>query len=191
MELFISPPNTTGVTQMLDQVNRNLHSQYREVKADLFTPNFIVNREVFMVILTEVWPSWTNDKFLVKADKRFGIAKDGLSVHLMQQDKFETAAKCIRSSNKKMDTADNLAISSPVGIRKGTAEYYKVKIENAQKVIARLNPSTPSLEEIGLLTIKKVIPKVKSANVRVTQYHGSMGGKMCWHLLQRQKKTKN
>ena len=39
---------------------------------------------------------------------------------------------------------------------------------------ARINTSTPSLEETGLLTIKKATPKEKSANVRVTQVHGSM-----------------
>lgn len=58
-----------------------------------------------------------------------------------------------------MATPDNLAISSPEEICKGTAEYYKAKLENGQDVIARLNTSTPSPEEIGLLTIKKVTPE--------------------------------
>ena len=47
-----------------------------------------------------------------------GDKKGETSVHLMQQDKFETAAKCIRLPDKKMATLDNLAISSPVGISK-------------------------------------------------------------------------
>ena len=58
-----------------------------------------------------------------------------------------------------MATSDNLAISSPEEICKGTAEYYKAKLENAQDVIARLNTSTPSPEEIGLLTINKATPE--------------------------------
>ena len=37
--------------------------------------------------------------------------------------------------------------------------------------------ATPLPEEIKLLTIKKVTPKEKSANVRVTQVHGSLEGK--------------
>ena len=48
MRLFISPPDTTGVTQMLDQVNQSLHSKYHEVKSDLFTASATVNREKFM-----------------------------------------------------------------------------------------------------------------------------------------------
>ena len=44
-------------------------------------------------------------------------------------------------------------------------------------MIARLKTSTPSLEEIGLQTIKKVTTKEKSANVRVTQVHGSKEAK--------------
>ena len=40
MGLFESPPDITGVTPMLDQVNQALHFQYPEIKADLFTPNY-------------------------------------------------------------------------------------------------------------------------------------------------------
>ena len=112
----------------------------------------------------------------MKAAKWDGITKEALSVHLMQQDKFETNAKCIRSPDKKMATPNNLAINSPVGMHKGTAEYYKAKLENAQEVIVRLNTSAP-LFQIGLLTIKKVTPNKNYANVRVTQVHTSMEGK--------------
>ena len=34
MRLFLSPLDTTGVTQMLDQVNLALHSRYHEVKSN-------------------------------------------------------------------------------------------------------------------------------------------------------------
>ena len=43
----------------------------------------------------------TNYKSFVKADRRVGIAKERLSVHLMQKDKFETAVKCLKSPEKK------------------------------------------------------------------------------------------
>ena len=52
------------MTQIFYQVNQALHSQYREVKADSFTPDSTVNREGFMTIHAEVWPSWTNYKSL-------------------------------------------------------------------------------------------------------------------------------
>ena len=60
----MSSPDTTKVTQIFYQVNQALHSQYREVKADSFTPDSTVNREGFMTIHAEVWPSWTNYKSL-------------------------------------------------------------------------------------------------------------------------------
>jgi len=50
-------------------------------------------------------------------------------------------------------------------------------LEKAQEIIARLQNSTPPLEEIGLLTVRKVTPKDVTKNVRVTQVHGSMEGK--------------
>ena len=95
MRLFISPPDTTGVTQMLDQVNHALHSKYREVKSDLFTANASVNREGSMAILADVCPTWTTRESLIKDGKRVGISNEGLSVDFMQQDKFEIASSCI------------------------------------------------------------------------------------------------
>jgi len=125
MKLFISPPDTTGVTQMLDQVNQSLHSKYREVKSDLFTAASTINREGFMTILADVWPTWTTRESLVKAGKRVGISKEGLSVNFMQQDKFQAAANCIAVSPSKLSTPDSSVITSPLSIRKGTANYYK------------------------------------------------------------------
>ena len=86
---------------MLDQVNQAPHSKYREVKSDLFTSNSTVNRERFMTILADVWPTSTTRESLIKAGKRVGISNEGLSVEFMQQDKFETAASCIESSPEK------------------------------------------------------------------------------------------
>ena len=189
MRLYISPPDTTGVTQMLDQVNQALHSQYREVKTDLFTPNSTVSREGFMTILSDVWPTWTNDKSLVRAAKRVGITKEGMSVHFMQQDQLETAAKCVKSPDK-ISTTEHVSIASPIGPRKKSAEYYEAKLAAAEEMIARLTKSTPSLEEVGLLTIKKVTPKEKSTSVRVTQVHGSMEGKNVLALATKIKEDK-
>ena len=178
MRLFISPPDTTGVTQMLDQVNQALHSKYREVKSDLFTANSTVNREGFMTILADVWPTWTTRESLIKAGKRVGISNEGLSVEFMQQDKFETAASCIESSPEKPSTPDSSVISSPLSIRKGSANYYKAKFERAQEIIVQLQNSTPPLKDIGLLTVKKVTPKVVTKNVRVSKYMDRWRGNM-------------
>ena len=37
--LFISPADTTGVTQYLDQLNKNLHHEYRKSKDSMFNCN--------------------------------------------------------------------------------------------------------------------------------------------------------
>ena len=100
-----------------------------------------------------------------------------LEFEFMQQDKFETAASCIESSPENLSTPDSSVIGSPLSIRKGSANYYKAKFERAQEIIAQLQNSTPPLEDIGLLTVKKVTPKDVTKNVRVTQVHGLMEGK--------------
>ena len=43
--LFLTPPDTTGVTQLLNQLNKNIHQEYEKKKAS--------NREAFMVILIQ------------------------------------------------------------------------------------------------------------------------------------------
>ena len=56
--MLIGPPNTTGVTELLDQINQSLHSQYRSQKKDLFTEDGTINREGFMRILENMWRNW-------------------------------------------------------------------------------------------------------------------------------------
>ena len=155
MRLFISPQDTKGVTQMLDQVNQALHSKYHEVKSNLFTANATVNREGFMTILADVWPTWTTKESLVKTGKHVGISKDGLSVEFMQHDKFETAVMCIETSPEKNSTPDTTSTCSLMGIQKGSFNYYKAKFEKAQEIIEQFQSTTPSLEDIDLPTVKK------------------------------------
>ena len=42
--LYIGPADTTGVTQLLDQINQNLHCEYRKAKPDLFTSAMTINK---------------------------------------------------------------------------------------------------------------------------------------------------
>ena len=93
--LFIGPPDTTGVTQLLDQINQSLHSQYRSHKKDLFAENGTINREGFVQILGKMWRKWAQPDAIVNASKRFGISVDGLDVDWMQGDEFARAELCI------------------------------------------------------------------------------------------------
>ena len=172
--LFIGPAFSTSVTQLLDQLNKNLHQQYRRSKDNLFNAFQSINREAFMVILAEIWPLWATQEGLMKAAKRVGITKEALDVNFMQKDKFETAASLIRGEEDTPSTPDPLRIISP-DKRKGSAEYYKRKFEQAQQIIHNLSERSLVLEEIpDLLTVKKVKPNPEKASVRVTQVHGSM-----------------
>ena len=110
MRLFISPPDIYNRCDINAGSGESspLHSKYREVKSDLFTANPTVNREGFMTILADVWPTWTTrESLMIKVVKRVGISSEGLSVEFMQQDKFETAASCIESSPEKLSTPDS------------------------------------------------------------------------------------
>lgn len=64
IHLFVGPPDTTGVTQLLDQVNHSLHHHYRQCKSKLFLNLMTINRYEFMETLGEVWPSWTSKEAL-------------------------------------------------------------------------------------------------------------------------------
>ena len=93
--MFLTPPDTTGITQLLDQVNKGLHHAYRNSKGELFDSNAKVEREGFMMVLGNMWPTWVSREALVNAGKRVGVGSEGLSVEYMQKDKFEQAALCM------------------------------------------------------------------------------------------------
>lgn len=86
--IFLGPPDTTGVTQVLDQMNANLHREYRKATSELIGHNNTINRAVFMEILTKVWPNWAPSDTIIKSAKRCGISAEGLDVEWMQKDKI-------------------------------------------------------------------------------------------------------
>lgn len=77
MHLFITPPDTTGVTQLHDQINQNLHCEYHNSKGELFSAECTVNRDGFMKKLADVWPRWANKLEIIKnAAKRVGVTME-------------------------------------------------------------------------------------------------------------------
>ena len=142
MFLFLGPPFTTSVTQLLDQLNQALHSRYREVKNDIFTPHCTINREGFMTILADVWSTWTTPLSLQKAGKRVGVCSTGLSVEWMQKEKFAQAEAVVEQETSPPSTPthsrDLSIIDSPANERQGSKAYYKEKFLMAQKVIQDL-----------------------------------------------------
>ena len=88
MWLFILPPDTTGITQMHDQINNQLHDEYEKTKSELYSEMSNLNRESFITILGDVENKWATPGLLVKPGKHVGISINRLNVNWMQQDKF-------------------------------------------------------------------------------------------------------
>ena len=176
--MFVGPPNTTGVTQLLDQINARLHGEYRHMKKTLFTPFSTISREGFMEILGNMWPTWTTPNKIKNAARRVGISSEGLSVEWMQQSKFQLARQLISSPPKTPQLASTPAASTPFSpkhIRKGSAVYWKAKHD--QLANSLLSPQDISIEEIpGFLQVKKVQSRAEKKSVRITQICGSLTG---------------
>ena len=190
MRLYISYPDTTAITQLLDQINQNLHSEYRKAKSDLFSSEMTINREGFMWILAEIWDKWATKDIIVAAGKRVGISKNGLNVEWMQQDKFQHAAALLEVSPEKSEVSTP-TIESPADVRHGSAEYWKKKFESAMSVVNTISDSSINLENIpGLLKVNKIKPKAAKENIRITQVHGSMEGKQILERVSEIKKEK-
>lgn len=174
---FLSPPDTTNVTQLLDQLFVNLHSCYRDVKDNLYFDE-TVNRECFMDILSVCWGKWTNQHSILNAARKVGITKSELNVDFMDQKAFKKAETVTSSTPVKSN--QKIVIESPVNIREGSAAYWKSKYKSAENVIADLQNTTVRPDEVlpELFSIKKTAPKkLNKVAVRVTQAHGSMEAK--------------
>ena len=194
IRLFISPPDTTGVTQLLDQCNRNIHLAYKVAKADLFTPTMKVNREGFMLSLAKMWNKWATPMLIRKTTKRGGISGEGLNVNDMQQEKFAQAADIVENerpanthtASSSEGHSSTTTPASPQHLRKGSAAYWKEKFEMAQQTIHDCGEKSIQMENIpGLLTIPKMKPKPASKSTRVTQVHGSMEGNEVVEVVKR------
>jgi hypothetical protein len=123
IHIHIGPPDNTGATQLLDQMNHTMHSEYQGKKYELFTSEITIACEGFKTILGNVWDKWATREKLVNAAKRVGISEDGLDVDWMQKDKFETDARLMKAQDHVEETANSPVIDSPKDVRKGTAAY--------------------------------------------------------------------
>ena len=186
---FVSPPDTTGLLQPLDQINSMLHSAYRNSLEENFAPGSHVNRESFMLILAEIWPNWASKESVRKSFKRCGITKASLDIGYMQQDKFASAdlvnpsePPALTVSSPSTPKTDKLKlhipeISSPENAKKGTAAYWKGKfmaMKNACKAIVE-TPISP--DEVPDFTRVEKFKGRKQKNFRITQTCGSLSAK--------------
>ena len=54
---------------MLDQINKNIHHEYRKTRDDMLTSVQIINREAFMIFLGEIWGKWATEESIVNSAK--------------------------------------------------------------------------------------------------------------------------
>ena len=128
-----------------------------------------------MRILSQAWPKWYTNELLQVAGKRVGITEYGLNVNWMQQKMFDRAEQLMAESPEKKDL--NLSVSSPIGVRKFSRDYYRLKYAAAEEMLNE-HRNLDAADVPGLLSIKTVTPKVKATkNIRLTQMYGSMTGK--------------
>ena len=133
---------------MLDQSpNTKLHQEYSKKREELFTPFEIINREVFMNILAQIWNVWAPKDVIFNAAQRVGISSTGLDVRKMYQDKFEQAAKCMDTKSSQAPlctpkkslrssfstvvsplTADSLSNTAKKKFRYGSSKYWPVYV---------------------------------------------------------------
>ena len=135
IHLYISPPDTTGVTQLLDQINKALHEHYANAKENLFNQHQTINREAFMLPLASKWDKWATPESIHKAGKKVGITNESLNVAFMQSDKFHQASMLAEEAATPnvtdISTILNSKISSSISMkRKDSKMYWKEKASN-------------------------------------------------------------
>ena len=172
---FLLHPDTSGGTQVHDQMNAKLHSLYNEKKVLLYSSISTLNRECFMNILSEAWSEFAAPSILVNAARRVGLSNEGLNITWMNQEMFKHVDYLLNGTESpaKTSSTTSAVVSSPVGVRKNTREYFKLKFEATNSKLQEVMNTSISLEDVdNLLPTKKIQPK-KSKAIRLTQVHGS------------------
>ena len=178
IRLFLSPPDMTGVLQLLDQINRTLHKSYKVCKEEMFNQLSTINREAFMLILTEVWGKWATKEAIIRAGTRVRVTPEGLSVEFMQQDKFEVAAKLLEEPTEERSIT--FSPTKEQNVRRASKEYYEIKIKNLEEELKKIKGEGLDLGSVsGLLPVTPKVkkPKLSKEKIRVTQVCASMEGK--------------
>ena len=116
-------------------------------KRENFSCHASLNREDFMSLLSKIWNEWAKPESIQRTGKKVEISDKGLDVQWMGQSKFERAEAILNppATSQKAGSSHS-SFDSPPNVRKGTAEYYKFKFEQAQENIKQLEqtPLDPS-----------------------------------------------
>ena len=111
----------------------------------------------------------------------------------MDQKKFEAAEAILHPPNSTPERSNSLnstfLLRSPEGVWKGSAEYYRRKLEQNLEHIAQLSETTPKLENVpGLMPFKRIAP-TKSKNKTLTKMRGSLKSTELRKLVEEREKA--
>ena len=152
----------------------------------VYTHHNHINREVFMEVLAEIWDKWTTPESIVKAFRRCGISKDGLSIDWMQKEKMAAAEALLLTEKTPEQKKKVWDVDSPEGVQSNIKEYSQRKYESAMKKLEERNTPLSPDEVPGLLTYEKIRAPAKKA-IRLTQVQGSLEGSAILELQQKLK----
>ena len=165
------------------------------------TNEMTVDREGFISILADIWPSWTTAESIQRAAKVVGVSIDGLNVEWMNQEKMDKAEMLIAADDipatpSRSSANDTVESQTPEGLRRNSNVYLKFKLQKSEdrneileKKLAAKNEV--NLNEIpGFLEPKKVRPK-KKKSVEITQVHGSLAASEILEKLEELEKAKD
>ena len=96
---FLSPPDNTGLLMPLDQLNSQLHTACSDNKKKIFVGEHI-NRETFMTVLGDIWPTWVSKDSIIGSFRRCGVTSEKLDISYMQKDKFASAAALFEDTDE-------------------------------------------------------------------------------------------
>ena len=140
---FLSPPDTTGLTQLIDQKFAMLHAAYTDTRNEMIFDETI-SRKFFMEILAQIWNDWATTERIKNAARRVGITKDGFNVNLMNQDMMDRSDDLTTTTPVKKKHVTT--IQSPEGYRKNTKDYWRLKYEAAVERIKELEKAPITAE---------------------------------------------
>ncbi|KAK3236871.1 hypothetical protein CYMTET_53014 [Cymbomonas tetramitiformis] len=183
--------NTSGKFQALDQVNRKLHMEMakavREFKRErllqlnlarledahpLDISDMKVNVTDFIRIFSRVWFSWSTPTDRITAWRKVGICQNFLAASEIDRSNF-----IVQDIEKHTSTAPPSVTEfkgSPLGVRKGSSEYYKRKIEAYKNLASAWETYETSPIEQGILN-PELLPSLppKANKGRLSDNNGS------------------
>ena len=178
IRFFFEPSNTSGWLQALDQFNKKFHERYKKAKQrykktrqlEAHNPNLDVslNTSDFLRIIAEQWPHWCEPGDVRRAFELVGIISNGINTSDINKSKFRLEVPQLESQPM------NTTIVSPIGVRKGSAEYWKAKCESAEGIIADLMDREVGPVESGVLHVQEKQRKKNITNYKITDMYGSV-----------------